>query len=282
VRSTPLDPPTRPQTYYIPAVWVEVIDTLAAHGIPLEVMEEEETVDVIHYRMADLTYGLREGRATASAGNWTQEECTRTYRPGDVRVKTDHPLGTLAVALLEPRGEASLFYYGFFNSVFSQNEYAENYIMLPIAERLVEDYPDTIGADWDAYVSENPDYGESDVVNFFFPYTEFWDTEAYVYPVGVVYGGDDDDDDDDDDDGEANAVVPTTVVPTQSDVPAPTPDDDAGTPSPTEAAPISAAPPRAGQIRFARTLVGGCGGSDGMGIVLIGLMVASMIVAPFC
>lgn len=209
VRSVPLDPPVRPKYYYIPAVWVEVIDTLSAHGIPMEVLTEEVTVEgVHHYRMFDVTWPkLREGRATAS-GSWTSETCTRTYRPNDVRISTDHPLGTLAVALLEPRGEQSFFFYGFFNSVFYQNEHNENYIMIPIAERLVADVPDIASA-WDLYVTENPTYGESDVRDFFFPYTAFYDTEALLYPIGIVYADDDTDEVEPTSSPNDDVVVPT-------------------------------------------------------------------------
>ncbi len=226
-------------------MWSDVIDTLSAHGIPLEVLTEDVTVEgVTHYRMSDVTWpGLREGRATAS-GSWTTESCTRTYRPNDVRVSTDHPLGTLAVALLEPRGEQSFFYYGFFNSVFQQNEESENYIMLPLAERLLADYPD-IASDWDTYVSENPDYVESDVVAFFFPYTDFYDTEAYVYPVGIVYPEDDGGGDD------SGGTVPTpTTSPGDGDAEPTPPQVDGGLVSPTAAPSTTSSAAPVGSFSF--------------------------------
>ena len=190
VRSTPLNPPTRPEYYYIPAVWSEVIDVLTAHGIPMERLEADETVveNVVHYRMEDFMMStVREGRAAAS-GTPIPVSCGKpiTYRKNDVKIATDHPLGTLAVALLEPVGEGSLFFYGFFNSAFAENEYGENYIMIPIAEQMVEDDP-ILADEWAAYITENPEYTESDVVNFFFRRTAFYDIASYVYPVGIVY-----------------------------------------------------------------------------------------------
>ena len=112
VRSTPLNPPRRPDFYYIPAVWTEVLDTLMAHGIEYEVLAEDVSMDFVNYRIEDFeSGGIREGRATGG-GTPIPELCPRTYRAGDIRIPTDQPLGTLAVALLEPLGEQSFFFYG--------------------------------------------------------------------------------------------------------------------------------------------------------------------------
>ena len=51
------------------------------------------------------------------------------------------------MSLLEPSGEGSFFYWGFFNSQFTQTiQYGENYIMIPIAEMLLEEYPEVSDA----------------------------------------------------------------------------------------------------------------------------------------
>jgi hypothetical protein len=193
-RSTPLDPPKRPYAYYIPAVWKHVIEVLMLHGIELEYLEEDVTIDVVNYRVEDfsITNPNREGRATAS-GTPVPEEFTRTYVPNDVVVRTDQPLGTLAVALLEPRGESSLFAWGFFNSKFFSHEYPENYIMVPLAEKLLAENTE-VSADWEAYKLENTNYTENpaDVLDFFFRKTAFYDSEAYVYPVGIAYSSQED------------------------------------------------------------------------------------------
>jgi hypothetical protein len=193
VRSVPFNPLIRPLAYYIPASWVKVIEVLGIHGIELEVLEEDITLEVVNYRINDFAIdnSNREGRATA-VGTPVPELSTRTYKMNDVKVLTDQPLGTLAVALLEPSGEGSFFYWGFFNSQFIQAEYGENYVMVPIAEMLLEEYPEVSDA-WELYKSGNPDYAEdpSGVIDFFFSKTAFSDSEAYLYPVGIEYNGTD-------------------------------------------------------------------------------------------
>ncbi len=187
VRSTPLDPVARPTAYYVPAVWSEVIDRLAAHGIEMEVLSEARTVTVEQYRMTEFKIDSpnREGRATASA---TPVAETRevTYRPGDVRIPTDQPLGTLAVALLEPTGESSFFYWGFFNAQMASHEYGENYVVAPMAEKMLADDP-AIAAAWAAKLEEDPDFTDdaSAVIDWFFERTAYYDDAAFLLPIGV-------------------------------------------------------------------------------------------------
>ena len=187
VRSTPDDPVPRPRAYYLPAVWSEVIERLTAHGIEMEVLEAERSVEVERYRMTAFKIDdpNREGRATASATP-VAERHRVVYRPGDVRVPTDQPLGTLAVALLEPSGESSFFYWGFFNAQMTSHEYGENYIVTRMAEKMLADDPETAKA-WAAFRAENPEAAKDrdTVVDWFFARTAYYDAEAFLLPIGI-------------------------------------------------------------------------------------------------
>jgi hypothetical protein len=76
--------------YYIPASWAEVIEALEIHGIELEVLEEDVTLEVVNYRLNDFAIGNsnREGRATAG-GTPVPELSTRIYKMNDVKALTD-------------------------------------------------------------------------------------------------------------------------------------------------------------------------------------------------
>ncbi|KAG7346873.1 peptidase M14 carboxypeptidase family protein [Nitzschia inconspicua] len=155
-RSTPSNPPRRPFAYVIPAVWTAVIEVLAIHGIQMERLTDVTTIDVTNYRMEGASMNrLREGRPEISPGDVVPENCTRTYGMNDLVVKTDQPLGTLAVALLEPSGESSLFLWGFFSSTLTSHEYPENYIMIPLAEKMLNESAELI-EEWESYKDENP------------------------------------------------------------------------------------------------------------------------------
>lgn len=76
VRSTPFNPPKRPYAYFVPAEWTEAIDKLAIHGIEMEVLTKEMTLEVVSYRMDDYSNGSgRENRLTAF-GTPVPETCT--------------------------------------------------------------------------------------------------------------------------------------------------------------------------------------------------------------
>jgi hypothetical protein len=73
----PLDPPERPYAYVVPAVWSEVVERLALHGIEMEMFTEDTTWEVTNYRIEDFeANGNREGR-TPSSGTPIPEVCTR-------------------------------------------------------------------------------------------------------------------------------------------------------------------------------------------------------------
>lgn len=188
-RSTPFNPPRRPFAYVIPAVWTEVIEVMGVHGIQMERLTGVATVDVVNYRTEGAKINrLREGRPEISSGDIVPENCTRIYNKNDIVIKTDQHLGTLAVALLEPSGESSLFLWGFFSSTLTSHEYPENYIMIPLAEKMLNESA-ALSAEWESYKTENPTYvNDTDaVLEWFFRRTAFYDTEAYVYPVGIIY-----------------------------------------------------------------------------------------------
>ncbi|CAB9498639.1 Zn_pept [Seminavis robusta] len=187
-RSTPVNSPKRPYAYVVPAVWEDVIEVLDMHGVQMEVFTEETVWEVTNYRTEDASLKrLREGRPEIS-GVGIPENCTRVYRKNDVLIKTDQPLGTLAVALLEPAGEGSLFVWGFFSSMLTSHEYPENYIMIPLAEKMLEE-SEELRAEWENYKEENPSYvNETETtLDWFFRRSAYYDAEAYMYPVGVIY-----------------------------------------------------------------------------------------------
>ena len=189
-RSTPLNPKKRPYAYVIPAVWTDAIEVLAHHGIALEILTEDAALDVADYRTEGASINrLREGRPEITIGDDVKvENCTRTYRKNDVLVKTDQDLGTLAVALLEPTGEGSLFLWGFFGSTLASHDHAENYIMIPLAEKML-DASAELSNEWETYKLENPSHANDTekVVDWFFRRSAFYDPEAFRYPIGILY-----------------------------------------------------------------------------------------------
>ena len=121
--------------------------------------------------------------------NLTAVACTaKTYHMNDVVVKTDQPLGTLAVALLEPTGEGSFALWGMFSSVLAEHNHFENYVMVPLAETMLNSSSD-LRAEWEQYKLMNPSYANDtdSTLNWFWTRSAFYEEEAYLYPVGILY-----------------------------------------------------------------------------------------------
>jgi hypothetical protein len=176
----------RPKVYWISAAWHEVIDRLAMHGIQFERILQPRSVNVEMSRMSAVKLGTEpyEGHVAVSAIA-TPEKRSEIFAAGSVRVPTDQPLGDLAMMLLEPASPDSFFQWGFFNSTLQQTEYVEEYIMEPMAAKMMKEDP-ALAKEFeqklidDAAFRSNPE----ERLQWFYKKTPFYDQRSMLYPVG--------------------------------------------------------------------------------------------------
>jgi len=118
------------------------------------------------------------------------EHRRQVFPPGSVRVSTDQPLGDLAVLLLEPAAPDSFFQWGFFHEVLSRTEYVEDYVMEPMAERMLAEDPD-LAAQYLAKLEQDPDFrGDSEArLQWFYEKTPYFDERHLLYPVARELAG---------------------------------------------------------------------------------------------
>jgi murein tripeptide amidase MpaA len=183
--SKPTFPARRPRAYWIPPTWPEVIERLAWHGIEMERLAEPRKIAVEIYRLADPEFASTpfEGHVRVSAAT-TSEQRTVVYPAGSVRVTTDQALGTLAVLLLEPESPDSFFQWGFFHEVFQRTEYAESYVLEPLAESLLEASPE-LADEFRGKLLEDAEFAADprERLNWFYRQTPFFDERWGLYPV---------------------------------------------------------------------------------------------------
>ncbi|MFB0516390.1 MAG: M14 family metallopeptidase [Candidatus Neomarinimicrobiota bacterium] len=177
---------TRPRAYWIPSAWPEVIQRLKLHGIYVETISEPREVEVELYRLSEVELARRpyEGHVPVTAAA-TAERCLVTFPAGSVRVPTDQPLGDLAILLLEPRSPDSFFQWGFFLEVLQHTEYVEDYVMEPLARRMLDRDPALKEAfkqqlAQDAEFAANPRAR----LQWFYERTPYYDQQWRLYPVG--------------------------------------------------------------------------------------------------
>jgi len=107
------------------------------------------------------------------------------YPAGSIKVPTNQPLVRLIAHMLEPEGDGSLLEWGFFDPIFEQKEYAETYVMEPLARRMLDSIPGLREA-YEAKILAEPDFAQNswEQLNWFYRQTPWWDEKYMVYPVG--------------------------------------------------------------------------------------------------
>ncbi|MCI0351869.1 MAG: M14 family metallopeptidase [Acidobacteriales bacterium] len=186
-----------PAAYLVPAQWTDVIDRLTAHGIRLRRTTRAWSGEVEAYRCEGLNWRQRpfEGRhpQASIADGGSQEgavpNCRRvreqlSFPAGSALVPLDQRAAKVAIHLLEPEAPDSLLAWGFFDAIFEQKEYAEDYVLEKLARemlakdaKLKEEFESKLASDKE--FAANP----SARLNFFFRRSPWWDPRLGLYPV---------------------------------------------------------------------------------------------------
>ena len=183
----------RPLAYYIPPAWNDIAERLEAHGIVVEHLEEPRTVEVERYRLPDAALdvadGPYEGRTRVAAGEVIREVQGLEIGPGWRRVDTDQPLGDLAMLLLEPESPDSYFQWGYFLEILHRTEYAESYVLEPMARAMLADDPE-LAAEFHAKLLAEPEFaGDPKArLHWFYEKTPYFDREYRLYPIARELG----------------------------------------------------------------------------------------------
>jgi hypothetical protein len=105
---------------------------------------------------------------------------------GSVRVPTDQPLGDLAVIMLDPQSEDSLFAWGFFNEILQRVEYADGYVLAPLADRMLAADAE-LRREFEARLAADPAFAADPDARlaWFYARSAYVDARYQVYPVGI-------------------------------------------------------------------------------------------------
>jgi murein tripeptide amidase MpaA len=175
---------TRPVAYYIPPQWTEVIERLSLHGVRMTRLNKPTSITAQQYQFSTPIFSSAdyEGHQTVSAQT-TSHKVSAHLPAGSVRIPTDQPLGDLAMLLLEPQAEDSLFYWGFFNTIFTRTEYIEDYAVEPLAAKMLSDNP-PLKAEFEQALKD-PDFAQDSKarLRWFYERSPYYDTQYMKYPV---------------------------------------------------------------------------------------------------
>jgi hypothetical protein len=187
--TTPDKKTDRPKAFWIPSTYPEVISRLRLHGIQVEEINAPTELEGKFFKIENPRFSQRptEGHFTVQ-GEVKPAVAKDVLYPGSVRVSTDQPLGDLAIILLHPDSPDSFFQWGFFPEIFSRTEYVEQYVMEPMAQKMLKE---------DAALKEEFDKKKQDdatftaypytVYNWFYQKSSYMDKKWLIYPVGMDF-----------------------------------------------------------------------------------------------
>lgn len=177
-----------PWAYIVPRQWTAVIDVIKAHGIEMKKLKKETEQEVTSTGFRNIAWESRahEGRVRFHADVMPFAE-KRKFFKGDYVIRMNQRLNKVIMHLLEPKAPDSFVRWGFFNAVFEQKEYAENYKMELLAEEM-------IAADPTLYDEFLKDLKSDSVMakspharyNWFYRRTPYWDNRLNLYPVAKI------------------------------------------------------------------------------------------------
>ena len=199
IPKTYIDQPTMvvqvPKAYVIPAVWSDVVERIALHGIEIENLSEDLTTTAEIYRLPEATIATPsdwtpnpfEGHIRIDPGEPIKETIETTFPAGSYIIKTDQPLRALLVLMLEPQAPDSFLQWGFFLEIFTRTEYIEAYVIEPLAQKMMEQDAD-LKARFEMKLKSDEDFAENSYQRmlWFYQQTPFYDQQYLLYPVARI------------------------------------------------------------------------------------------------
>jgi hypothetical protein len=170
--------------WFVPRAFAALVaGKLAAHGLVYRDLPATRTLPVDEYRASDIKRHAEtfEGRPIVQVrGGWSP--ATRTFTAGGIFVPVAQPHARLAAQLLEPEAPDSLTSWGYFDAVFEQKEYMEDYVLEAVAEKMLAD--PAIKTEWEHKLAD-PAFAKSahERLEFFYKKHPSWDTELGLVPV---------------------------------------------------------------------------------------------------
>ncbi len=177
-----------PLYYIVPPQWKEVVAVLAAHGLRLQRLSSPATIEIESYRFSEAKWASVpfEGRVMPTYKTVKVRE-KRLFPAGSVLVPLAQPAAHVAIHLLEPEGPDSFVAWGFFNPIFEQKEYGEDYVLEKLAREMLQK-DENLRREFEKRLMSDPQFAASprERLRFFYERSPYWDQQMNLYPVGRI------------------------------------------------------------------------------------------------
>ena len=184
-----------PAAYIIPAIWSDIVERIALHGIEVERLSKPLSTRAEVYRLPGAGIAEKsawtpnpfEGHIRIDPGEPVKQVIETTFPAGSYRISTDQPLGELLVLMLEPLAPDSFLQWGFFLEIFTRTEYAEAYVMEPLAQKMLESDA-KLKQRFEQKLASDEEFASSQHqrLMWFYEQTPFYDEQYLLYPVARI------------------------------------------------------------------------------------------------
>jgi murein tripeptide amidase MpaA len=176
----------QPVGYLVPQEWTAAVDRLDIHGVRYRrlVAPWRDSVEVQRIVAWNAPPRSSEGHRPITVTGVVLERRMRDYRPGDVWVPLDQRSAAIAVNLFEAQAPDGLTYWNAFDTVLESKEYGEDYVMEPIARRMLMDDPALV-REFRARLAADTSFANSPQarIDFFYRRSKWADPEQNLIPV---------------------------------------------------------------------------------------------------
>jgi zinc carboxypeptidase len=176
----------QPAGYIVPREWIDAVDRLDVHRVAYRRLAApwRDTVEVERIVEWSAASRSEEGHRPITVTRVALERRVRDYGPGDVWVPLDQRSAAVAVHLFEAQAPDGLMYWNVFDTVLERKEYGEDYVVEPIARRMMREDP-ALEREFRARVAADTAFAKSPQarVDFFFRRTPWADPEENLLPV---------------------------------------------------------------------------------------------------
>jgi hypothetical protein len=174
-----------PVAYCIPEQFSTIVERLSLHGIDVETLKGDHSCTVERFRFKEVSFASRpyEGRQRVDCTVERIEE--HVILPhGTFIVQSAQRTVRVIANLLEPDSLDSFVRWGFFNAFFERKEYAEPYIMEPIAREMMQK-DRSLREEFYRKLDENESFRNDPVarLDFFYQRSRYRDTVERIYPI---------------------------------------------------------------------------------------------------
>lgn len=176
----------QPLGYFVPQEWTAVVDRLQIHGVAYRRLAApwRDTVEVQRIVEWNAPPRSTEGHRPITVTRVALERRLREYRPGDLWVPLDQRSAAVAVHLFEAQAPDGLTYWNAFDTVLEPKEYAEDYVMEPIARTMLQGNP-ALADEFRSRLAADTTFAKSPQarIDFFYRRSKWADPEQNLIPV---------------------------------------------------------------------------------------------------